>query len=87
MITAPAMEFDDQKAADRNISALSAKPAIRSAALYAADGSLYASYSRAGAAPPPPRVPMTGEGAKLSGDRLEITRNIARTMSIWASST
>ena len=36
------------------------------------------SYSREGAASPPPRVPMTGEGAVLSGDRMEVTRNVTQ---------
>jgi PAS domain S-box-containing protein len=78
LLTAPAMEFDDQKVAERNLSALSVKPAVMNAALYAVDGSLYASYSRAGATPPPPRVPPTGEGAKLTRDRMEVTRNVAQ---------
>jgi PAS domain S-box-containing protein len=78
LLTAPAMEFNDPRVAERNLAALSAKPAVMNAALYSVDGSLYASYSRDGAAPPPPRVPMTGAGAVLAGDRMEVTRNVTQ---------
>jgi PAS domain S-box-containing protein len=78
LLTAPAMEFDDQKVAERNLSALSAKPAVMNAALYSVDGSLYASYSRDSTMPPPPLVPQSAEGATLSGDRMEVTRNISQ---------
>ena len=76
LLTAPALEFNDPRVAQRNLAALSAKPAVMNAALYSADGSLYASYSREGTAPPPARVPMTGEGAVLAGGRMEVTRNV-----------
>ncbi|MEO8314275.1 MAG: response regulator [Pseudomonadota bacterium] len=76
-LTAPAMEFADQKVAERNLSALSAKSAVMNAALYSVDGSLYASYSRDGTAPPA-RVPMRGDGANLAGDRMEVARNISQ---------
>jgi PAS domain S-box-containing protein len=78
LLTAPAMEFDDQKVAERNLAALSAKPAVTSAALYSVDGALYASYSRDSAMPPPAQAPQTGEGARLSGDRMEVTRNLSQ---------
>jgi len=51
--TAPAMAFDDRRTAQRNLSALSAKPAVLTATLYGIDGQLYASYERTGAQPPP----------------------------------
>ena len=52
LLTAPAMSFDDQKVAERNLAALSEKPAVLTAALYRPDGKLYASYVRDGADPP-----------------------------------
>jgi PAS domain S-box-containing protein len=78
LLSAPAMEFNDLEVARRNLAALSAKPAVMNAAFYSVDGSLYASYTRAGAAPPPPRVPQTGQGAVLANGRMEITRNVTQ---------
>ena len=46
---APALAFDDHEAAVRNLSALKARPRVMAAALYAADGSVYASFVRDGA--------------------------------------
>jgi len=76
LLTAPAMAFDDQRVAERNLAALSAKPAILSAALYRPDGGLYASYLRAGAAPPPARLDDPLDGARLAGTHMEATRGI-----------
>ncbi len=75
-LAAPAMAFDDRAFAQRNLSALAQDPHIAAAALYAADGSLFASYARAGAPPPPLRLPAVSEQARQDGDRLELTRHI-----------
>lgn len=80
LLTAPAIEFNAPQVAKRNLAALSAKPAVMNAALYSIDGSMYASYSREGSAPPPPptRVLVAGAGAILAGDRMEVTRNVTQ---------
>jgi PAS domain S-box-containing protein len=78
LVTATAMEFDDQKIAERNLSALSAKRAVRNAALYSVNGDLYAGYTRDGAPAPPSRAPTSAVGATLVGDHMEVTRNIAQ---------
>ncbi|HXS30116.1 MAG TPA: CHASE sensor domain-containing protein, partial [Steroidobacteraceae bacterium] len=78
LLTAPAMAFDDQRVAERNLAALSAKPAILSAALYRPDGGLYASYVRAGKAPPPARLDGPLDGARLAGKHMEATRGIVQ---------
>ena len=53
-VTAP-LEFNDRKAAQEFLNTLRANRDFAAAAIYAADGSLFASYSRAGA-PVPPRA-------------------------------
>jgi PAS domain S-box-containing protein len=75
--TAPALAFDDQVLAERNVSALQARPRVKTAAIYAADGGLYASYVREGESPPPPRTPLSS-GIRVSGDRVEIAQPVVR---------
>jgi signal transduction histidine kinase/ActR/RegA family two-component response regulator len=48
--TAPALEFDDHKVASQNLALLRLQPKIKAAALYGADGALFASYATAGSA-------------------------------------
>ena len=78
LLTAPAMSFDDQKVAERNLAALSEKPAVLTAALYRPDGKLYASYVRDGADPPPALLTNAFEGARLAGNRMEAIRTIVQ---------
>jgi two-component system, sensor histidine kinase len=42
----PALQFDDPKTAARNLDLLNGRPAIRAAAIYSPDGSLFATFSR-----------------------------------------
>jgi PAS domain S-box-containing protein len=76
LLTAPAIAFDDQQVAERNLSALSAKPAVQTAALYSANGNVYARYIRPGAKPPPGHMDIPAAALKLSNDRMEITQPI-----------
>ena len=73
---APALAFNDHEAAVRNLSALKARSRVMAAALYAADGSLYASFVRDGATPLPDRPPP--EGIRTSGQRAEYAHEIER---------
>ena len=73
---APALAFNDHEAAVRNLSALKARPRVIAAALYAADGTVYASFSRDGASPLPSQPPP--EGIRTSGQRVEYAHVIAR---------
>jgi PAS domain S-box-containing protein len=73
---APALAFNDHEAAVRNLSALKARPRVMAAALYAADGHVYASFVRDGALPLPSRPPP--EGIRTSGQRVEYAHQIAR---------
>jgi signal transduction histidine kinase len=49
-----AMMFDDRSAATEYVNALSADPSLRAAAIYRADGSLFAGYALPDAMPPAP---------------------------------
>ncbi len=74
---APALAFDDHEAAVRNLSALKARPGVAAAALYSADGSVYASFVRDSALLPLPSPPPA-EGIHTSGQRVEYTHAIVR---------
>jgi len=75
--TAPALAFDDHVVAERNLSALQARPRVKTAAIYGADGDLYASYVREGEPPPPSRVPLIS-GTRVSGEQVEIAQPVVR---------
>jgi signal transduction histidine kinase/CheY-like chemotaxis protein len=76
--TAPALAFDDRAVAQRNLTAMQARTAIRVAALYAMDGKLYAFYARPGLAVPAARLSGSRAGAVLSGNQIEFTQPIVR---------
>jgi PAS domain S-box-containing protein len=78
LVTAPAVAFDDRSAVQRNLTALSAKPGVQAAALYAADGTLYARYVRDGARPPPQRLASGTQAVRIADGRLEVTHDIRR---------
>jgi PAS domain S-box-containing protein len=75
---APALEFDDQAAAERNLVALEARPQMLVAALYLPGGELYADYVRSGASPPPRLLPNVVAGTRTSGEHVELTQLIMR---------
>jgi len=74
--TAPALAFDDHAVAQRNLEALEPRRRVMVAALYDADGKLYASYVRAGGSAPSPTVPPAGERAR--GETLELAQPVLR---------
>jgi PAS domain S-box-containing protein len=82
MSLAPALAFDDQAAAERNLVALQARPQLLVAALYLPSGELYCDYVRPGSPPPPPRLTGAGVGTNGSahtvGARVELTAQIVR---------
>jgi signal transduction histidine kinase/ActR/RegA family two-component response regulator len=55
--SAPAIQFDDAKAANETLALLKARPAILAAAIYLQNGKLYARYVASDAAAALPRVP------------------------------
>jgi signal transduction histidine kinase/CheY-like chemotaxis protein len=73
---AAAIAFDDKAAAAKVLSGLRAKPSIVAASLYLTDGSVFATYTRAGTdgvfEPPPPRA----DAAVFSTNRLDLFRRL-----------
>jgi len=69
--SAPALAFNDRKEAAQDLAMLKARADVLHAALYAADGSLFAAYARSGEAPSIP--PRAGEpGHRIEGERLTV---------------
>jgi signal transduction histidine kinase/ActR/RegA family two-component response regulator len=73
----PALAFDDHVAAERALKRLQARSEVLLAALYGADGELYANYRRAGTDSAPARVPSLS-GLSVSGDRVDVTVPLAQ---------
>jgi signal transduction histidine kinase/CheY-like chemotaxis protein len=73
---APALEFDDMEVAQRNLEAMRVRSHVLVAALYAADGHLYASYSRTANGMPPAKAPLLG--TNIIGERVELSQPVAR---------
>jgi len=61
----PALAFDDRAAAQRHLAALKERPRMLVAALYSADGTLFAAYQRPGEFKPRPLAPNWQGGARL----------------------
>jgi signal transduction histidine kinase len=64
--TAPALAFEDPKAANENLQLLKAKPRISSGAIYNAKGKLFASYTRRDLDLNLPRLPES-DGSRIEG--------------------
>jgi PAS domain S-box-containing protein len=75
--TTPALTFDDHSSATLYLSTLKMRPRVLHAALYSADGALYASYTKDGQPPPPARAPGT-TGAHISGDLIDLVQPVVR---------
>ncbi|HEX5125099.1 MAG TPA: ATP-binding protein [Rhodocyclaceae bacterium] len=74
--SAPALSFDDQKAANENLALMAAAPAIKAAALYSAKGVLFAKYIRTGGgAAALPKLPES-DGLRAAGDSLVLFKRV-----------
>jgi signal transduction histidine kinase/ActR/RegA family two-component response regulator len=73
----PALAFDDHAAAERTLGRLQARSEVLVAALYSADGRLYADYSRTQNQTAPLHVPSL-LGLSVSGDRVDVTVPLAQ---------
>jgi signal transduction histidine kinase len=73
--SAPALAFDDPKAAGEYLGLLGAKPAISAAAIYSAKGRLFASYTRRGLDLELPRLPEP-DVQRVDGTSLVIFKRI-----------
>ncbi len=74
----PALAFDDHVVALRNLSALRARQSILAAALYSANGRLYAQYTQDGVALPAPQLKISGHATHLFANRAEVTQPIVQ---------
>jgi signal transduction histidine kinase len=74
-MSAPALAFDDPKAAAGNLALLRLRPSVRSAAIYTSRGTLFATYRRPGIGERFPRLPEA-EGLRIEGRELVIYRRI-----------
>jgi PAS domain S-box-containing protein len=74
----PALSFNDRDLAQRNLSALQVRESIHAAALYAADGSQFAQYTRADLPAPPTRMPklLPGDGVHIDGERVLVMKPV-----------
>jgi PAS domain S-box-containing protein len=73
--SAPALAFEDTKAANENLQLLKAKPGISSAAIYNAKGKLFASYTRRDSDLDLPRLPES-EGSRIEGQDFVMFKRI-----------
>ncbi len=74
----PALSFQDVEGAQRNLNALQAHASIRAAALYDADGALFARYARSTEAPVSDRGLALSPGAHIAGGRVEWVNRIVQ---------
>ncbi len=75
-VSTPALEFGDRAVAGENLAQLRARPGVSAAALYAADGSRFATYSADGVVPIPARAQAAG--AAIDGDQVTVFRKVVR---------
>ncbi len=73
--SAPALAFEDPKAANENLQLLKAKPRISAAAIYSAKGKLFASYTRRSLDLDLPRLPES-EGSRIDGQDFVLFKRI-----------
>src|SRR5688572_4917304 len=73
---APALSFNDQRSAEKDLSVMQVRPRVLAAALYPREGRLFATYSRPGRAPPAfPEAPGP-DGYGLAGDQMTLFRSV-----------
>ena len=73
--TVPALEFDDARVADENLSLLRLQPKIRAAAVYAKNGAVFASYAADGESQPLPSVALQ-DGSRVENRELLVFKQI-----------
>ena len=81
--SAPALSFDDQRAAQENVELLRARPEIRAAALYNARGVLFAKLST-GQDTDLPALPEA-DGVKIVGNQIVVFRRVTNGREILGS--
>jgi signal transduction histidine kinase/ActR/RegA family two-component response regulator len=76
--TAPALAFDDRKAASENLALLKLRPQIEAAAVYQADGSLFASYRSAQAEDAPLPAQPEADGARFDRRHVALYQQVSQ---------
>jgi two-component system, sensor histidine kinase and response regulator len=71
-----ALSFGDRKTAEELLSGLRAKRSVTTAAIYSADGNVFAGYTRDPGVDSPPRFQLNKEGASFEKNRLRIFQRI-----------
>ncbi|HEU4780773.1 MAG TPA: ATP-binding protein, partial [Steroidobacteraceae bacterium] len=76
----PALSFNDREYAQRSLDALQARQSIGAAALYEADGSVFAQYVRADQSDPPPTLPQLPDagGLYIDGERVLVMKPVVQ---------
>ena len=74
----PALSFNDRENAQRSLNALQARESIHSAAIYSADGTLFAHYARDDQPDPPAKRPRLPGGSELyiDGERVLVLKRV-----------
>lgn len=73
--SAPALAFDDARAAKENLELMRYRPKVRAAAIYDARGRLFASFVAEGSGEAFPRLPEA-DGAAIEGDDLVVFKRV-----------
>jgi len=71
--TSSALISGDRAIANRNVNAMSWRPTVLMAALYSADGRLFASFMRPGESTPPMQLQAMVRSSRVSGGNVELT--------------
>jgi signal transduction histidine kinase/CheY-like chemotaxis protein len=74
--SAPALSFDDPKAARENLSVLRLRPLVTGAAIYTADGKLFADYTAAAEVPTTLPAITERNGYRIEGDQLWVFQEV-----------
>ena len=74
--SAPALSFDDPKAARENLSVLRLRPLVTGAAIYRADGKLFADYTTGAAVPLVLPVITERNGYRIEGGQLSVFQEV-----------
>lgn len=74
--SAPALSFDDPKAARENLAVLRLRPLVTAAAIYTADDRLFAHFSNAAGAPAALPAKPERNGYRIKGDQLSVFHEV-----------
>ena len=73
---APAISFNDQRSAEKDLSVMQARPRVLAAALYTREGRLFASYARPGRTPPAFPASPGPDGYRIDGEHMHLFRAV-----------